>query len=334
MGARRWWILVALMVGLLPVVLDVGFVLAAVRTMPGGALAAAALPAGAVASLPLANRLDRVRPGLLLGLAGCVCLAVCEPATSRPTQLALLRVLGGVAAALALSSAFRALGQVFEPAEQLRALSIWAGFTGLALALSPLLGGLLVDAHGWAAVFAVEVPFFAVGFAALAYLLPRLSAPRASSSRHFAPAAAAATLLLVVACVAVERRATGSRAAVGGLLLVGFTGFSVAARAVSSALRRWRPPLVLAAGTALLVLSGVLLAVTAAAAWILPLSVAAAVVLGLVPSAGPTRLAAVAAGFAVGALDPQTAVLLASAGCVGAGLLGGLRGGGGDLPPP
>lgn len=81
------------------------------------------------------------------------------------------RAVQGVGAALLLPGSLAVITDAFPVrAEQARALGVWAAVSSLALPAGPLLGGLLVTAAGWRAVFWINIP---VVLAAL-LVVPRL----------------------------------------------------------------------------------------------------------------------------------------------------------------
>src|SRR5690606_22295070 len=91
------------------------------------------------------------------GLFGAGALA-CAFAPSLNMLLA-ARLVQGLGGALLVPTSLALIGSHFEPAERGRAIGIWAGASALTTALGPVLGGWLVDARGWEAVFLVVAPF-------------------------------------------------------------------------------------------------------------------------------------------------------------------------------
>jgi DHA2 family methylenomycin A resistance protein-like MFS transporter len=88
----------------------------------------------------------------------CVGSLVCGLAPA-PQILIGGRALAGVGAALALPGSLAVLSVAYPDARQrARAVSIWAGVNGVAIALGPVLGGVLVDRFGWRSIFFVVVP--------------------------------------------------------------------------------------------------------------------------------------------------------------------------------
>src|SRR4051794_18915411 len=93
---------------------------------------------------------------------------LCAVAPSLPLFLA-GRALQGLGAALLLPSSLAILGAAFEGERKGRAVGTWAAAGAIAGAVAPLLGGWLVDAVGWRAIFLVNVPL-AAGAIALAWM--------------------------------------------------------------------------------------------------------------------------------------------------------------------
>ncbi|MFF4417730.1 MFS transporter [Streptosporangium sp. NPDC001559] len=111
-----------------------------------------------------------------------------------------------------------------EPAERARAIGVFGATTGLALALGPVLGGLLVDGFGWHAVFWVNVPVVAATIVCAALFVPESRAPR---PRRFDPAGQALVVVVlgcVVYAVIESRRLGWTSPVILGLLVVAALG--------------------------------------------------------------------------------------------------------------
>jgi EmrB/QacA subfamily drug resistance transporter len=102
-------------------------------------------------------------------------------AALAPSSGALIagRVVMGVGAAASEPGTLSIIRQVYEdPARRARALGIWAGVSGAALALGPVIAGVLVGISDWRAVFWFNLAFGLVALGAGAAFLPESSDPR------------------------------------------------------------------------------------------------------------------------------------------------------------
>ena len=113
-----------------------------------------------------------------LGLFG-VASVVASVATSADVLVG-ARALMGVGGALILPTTLAGISHVFPPDERARALSIWAATAGLSFVLGPVLGGALVDASGWPAVFVINLPIVGLAFVGVALLVPHGGSDRRS----------------------------------------------------------------------------------------------------------------------------------------------------------
>jgi len=78
-------------------------------------------------------------------------------------QLIAFRGLQGLGAALLMPGTLSIITVTFPPHERAKAIGMWAGVSGLALALGPTLGGWMVEHLGWESVFFLNVPIGAIG---------------------------------------------------------------------------------------------------------------------------------------------------------------------------
>jgi EmrB/QacA subfamily drug resistance transporter len=73
------------------------------------------------------------------------------------------RAVQGVGAALMNPATLSIITATFPPKQRGQAIGIWAGVSALALAIGPLIGGLIVDNINWHWIFYVNVPVGVVG---------------------------------------------------------------------------------------------------------------------------------------------------------------------------
>jgi EmrB/QacA subfamily drug resistance transporter len=92
------------------------------------------------------------------------------------------RALQGVGAAVMMPATLAILTNTFrDPRERAQAIGIWAGVSGIALALGPALGGVMVDSLGWQSIFYINVPIGVIAFVIGVRLVPESKNPEGRS---------------------------------------------------------------------------------------------------------------------------------------------------------
>ncbi|MEY9936770.1 MFS transporter [Streptacidiphilus sp. MAP5-3] len=107
---------------------------------------------------------------------------------AAPDLVALItaRIVQGVGAAMIVPSSLSIVNTNFpDPARRTRAVSLWAAAGGLALALGPVVGGVLVATAGWRSIFYVNLPVAAIGVVITARYA-RAAAPRDAAATRSA----------------------------------------------------------------------------------------------------------------------------------------------------
>src|SRR3712207_4908478 len=82
------------------------------------------------------------------------------------------RVVQGIGAALMNPATLSIISATFPPHQRGAAIGIWAGVSALALAIGPLVGGLLTDHLDWSWIFFVNVPIGILAIVASYVLIP------------------------------------------------------------------------------------------------------------------------------------------------------------------
>ena len=160
------------------------------------------------------------RRWFLIGLAIFTAASiVCAVAPSIEILIAARAIAGG-GAALALPGSLALLTVAYpDPAEKTKAVSLWAGINGVAIALGPTVGGVLVDNFGWRALFVLVVP---VGLLALAVARTGVAESSNPAGRQLDPVgqllAIAALCLLAFAAIQVQSLGWQSPLILGALL--------------------------------------------------------------------------------------------------------------------
>ncbi|MGW2378181.1 DHA2 family efflux MFS transporter permease subunit [Kitasatospora sp. NPDC001683] len=189
---RRWAILCTLVLALLVVVLDNSILNVAMKTIatpaPVGLGATQSDLEWAINSYTLVfagllftsgllgDRFGRKR-ALLVGMVVFGVASLLSSMAGSPGELVGYRGLMGVGAALAMPATLAIIMNVFEREEQPKAIGVWAGAVGLAIAIGPITGGLLIEHFWWGSVFLVNVPIVIIALIAMVILVPESKDP-------------------------------------------------------------------------------------------------------------------------------------------------------------
>ena len=190
---RKWWTLGAVSFGLFMIMLDNTVVNVALPSIQrdlaadlselewivtGYALSFAALmmTGGKLADF-FGRRAIFVAGLVLFSLASLFC----GLSDSGETLIA-WRLVQGVGAALMNPATLSIISATFPPQQRGMAIGIWAGVSAMALAIGPLVGGLLTQHGDWSWIFFINVPVGVVGIAA-SYLFIRESRDTSEEQR-------------------------------------------------------------------------------------------------------------------------------------------------------
>jgi EmrB/QacA subfamily drug resistance transporter len=194
-GGRRgskWWTLTAVCLGTFMLLLDVTIVNVALPDIQAAlhssfsglqwvvdayalSLAALLLTAGSLADL-YGRRLMYLVGLVIFTLGSALC-----GAAQTTLMLQLSRGLQGVGGAIMFSVSLALLADAFRGKDRGVAFGVWGAITGVAVAIGPLLGGVLTTGISWRWIFFVNLP---VGAVAVALTAMRVAESRAPVARR------------------------------------------------------------------------------------------------------------------------------------------------------
>ncbi len=180
---RKWWTLAALSFSLFMIMLDNTIVNVALPSIQrdleigvselewvvtGYALSFAVLM---LTGGKLADMYGRRRV-FLLGLAVFALSSLACGLAGSADLLIGARVVQGVGAAFMMPATLSIISATFPPRERGAALGTWAGVSAVALAIGPLVGGLITEHISWHWIFYVNVPVGVLAIAATLVIVP------------------------------------------------------------------------------------------------------------------------------------------------------------------
>jgi EmrB/QacA subfamily drug resistance transporter len=180
---RKWWTLIAVSIAIFMLLLDITVVNVALPSIQRDlhssfadlqwvvnayalTLAALLLTSGALA--------DRFGRRLIFtgGLVVFTCSSAVCGLSSTPLVLNLARAVQGVGGAMMFATSLALIAQAFHGRERGTAFGVFGAVTGAAVAIGPVVGGVITSGIGWQWIFFVNVP---IGIVAVVLTLARVS---------------------------------------------------------------------------------------------------------------------------------------------------------------
>ena len=167
----------------------------------------------------LGDRFGRRRV-FVLGVAVFTAASLLCAVAPNAELLIVARLLQGIGGALLTPGSLAIIEASFRPTDRARAIGAWSGLGGVATALGPLLGGYLIGAISWRAIFLINLPIGVFVAWAASRHVPESRDPAAPSRVDLQGAVLAALGLAGVTYALIEAPDRGASAAV----LVGAIG--------------------------------------------------------------------------------------------------------------
>ena len=270
---RRWWTLGAVSLGLFMIMLDntvVNVALPSIQQSLGLSLSELEWVVAGYALTFAALMLTGGKLADLLGrrrvfVAGLVVFTVASLACGLAGSAEVLigaRVVQGIGAAMMNPATLSIITATFPPRQRGTAIGIWAGVSALALAIGPLVGGLLSEHVDWSWIFFVNVPVGVLAIVA-AYLFIDESKDTSHGQRPDVPGLATSAIglfALTYALIEANSHGWGSTRIVGAFAiaavsLVLFVVLELTQRRPMLDLRLFRNPTFSGANVAMLLVA-------------------------------------------------------------------------------
>jgi EmrB/QacA subfamily drug resistance transporter len=244
---RRWWTLGAMCFALFMVMLDntaVNVALPSIQRDLGASIAGLEWTVNAytlsfAVLLVTGGRLGDIfgrRTVFVCGVVVFACSSGFIGFSQTQTWLVAGRLVQGVGAALMMPGTLSIISNAFPPEERGKAIGTWAGVSGMALAIGPLLGGFLIEHVSWQSIFFVNLPVAALCVVVTLFAAQNSRDDTVARTIDFPGIAALTTGLasLILALVEGNSWGWGSPRIVGLLIVaaVGLTAFALVERRV------------------------------------------------------------------------------------------------------
>ncbi len=112
------------------------------------------------------------RGALVLGLVVFGAGSVAGSLVDSSTGVIAARAVMGFGAAMIMPATLSLLAATFPRAERAKAIVLWTATAGLAIAAGPLVAGALLEDHGWASTFLINVPVAVLAILGAFVLIP------------------------------------------------------------------------------------------------------------------------------------------------------------------
>jgi EmrB/QacA subfamily drug resistance transporter len=246
---RRWWALGAMCFALFMIMLDNTVVNVALPSIQRSLNASTSSLEWTVNAYTLSFAVLLVTGGRLgdlfgrrrIFLAGVVVFACSSGAigfSPSDTWLVAWRAVQGVGSAMMMPATLSIITNAFPPSERGKAIGTWAGVSAMALAIGPVLGGLLVESVSWQSIFFLNLPV-AVGAIVVSLFAVRESRDETVAQRIDVLGVGTLTVGLAALVLALVEGnewhwGSGRELALFGLAAVALAAFAVVERRQSS----------------------------------------------------------------------------------------------------